>query len=81
MDKAQELFREKVDKVLNYKTYSDQKKIDTLLFMNADQYCNLGIESNKYERHQAESNSRYIYRAIKTLNEHLGRLLLKNREE
>lgn len=73
--------REEVDKIMNYKTVSDQDKIDRLLFLNADQYCNLGTDSAKTERQKAEVNSRYIYRAIKNLDLYLGAFLLKANEE
>lgn len=81
MDQAQILFREKVDKTKNYTSIPAKEKVDRLLFMNADQYCNLGKESTKTERAIAESNSRYIYRAIKELDERLGVMLLKANEE
>tara|TARA_B100001939_G_C16944307_1_gene619604 strand:- start:2911 stop:3165 length:255 start_codon:yes stop_codon:yes gene_type:complete len=73
--------REQVDKILNYKTVSKEEKIDRLLFINADQYCNLGTESSKTDRQKAELNSRYIYRAIKTIDLYLGAFLLKANEE
>lgn len=73
--------REQVDKILNYKTVSNEEKIDRLLFINADQYCNLGTESSKTDRQRAEINSRYIYRAIKTIDLYLGAFLLKANEE
>ncbi len=73
--------REQVDKILNYKTVSKEEKIDRLLFINADQYCNLGTESSKTDRQKAEINSRYIYRAIKTIDLYLGAFLLKANEE
>jgi len=73
--------REEVDKIMNYKTVSNQDKIDRLLFLNADQYCNLGTDSAKTERQKAEVNSRYIYRAIKNLDLYLGAFLLKANEE
>tara|TARA_A100001201_G_scaffold35987_1_gene37981 strand:- start:1018 stop:1272 length:255 start_codon:yes stop_codon:yes gene_type:complete len=73
--------REQVDKILNYKTVSNEEKIDRLLFINADQYCNLGTESSKTDRQKAEINSRYIYRAIKTIDLYLGSFLLNANEE
>ena len=73
--------REEVDKILNYKTVSVEEKIDRLLFINADQYCNLGTDSTKADRHKAEVNSRYIYKAIKQINVYLGSFLLKANEE
>ena len=73
--------REQVDKIMSYKTVSDNEKIDRLLFINANQYCNLGTDSNKTDRQKAEINSRYIYRAIKNIDVYLGAFLLKANEE
>ena len=73
--------REKVDRVMEYTSYSNRKKIDTLLFLNADQYCNLGKDCSKSARSIAEANSRYIYKQIRTLDLSLGKLLLRYREE
>ena len=36
------MYRDRADKIMGYKTWSDAKKIDGLLEVNADQYCNLG---------------------------------------
>ena len=36
-----------IDKILNYKTYSIRRKINSLLEMDANIYCNLGIDSTK----------------------------------
>lgn len=65
-----------IDKILNYKTYSDRKKIDALLELDATMYCNLGIDSTKTERLETKKQSRAIYRAIKTLDKSLGDSLL-----
>ncbi len=73
--------KEKIDKITAYKTVSNRDKIDRLLELNADQYCNLGKDSYKYEREEAEVTSRYIYRCIRTIDYYLGSLLLKYREE
>ena len=75
------MIREIVDKICSYKTVSSRDKIDRLLHLNAIQYQNLGIDSSKYERKMAEGNSRYIYRKIKNIDEMLGRMLLRYREE
>jgi hypothetical protein len=65
-----------IDKILNYKTYSVRKKIDALLEMDANIYCNLGIDSTKTERLEAKKQSRAIYRAIKELDKDMGHKLL-----
>lgn len=75
------MVRETADKICSYKTVSSRDKIDRLLHLNAIQYQNLGIDSSKAERKLAEGNSRYIYRKIKSIDEYLGRMLLRYREE
>ena len=81
MRKAIIILRAKVDKILNYKSISIREKVGRLLEINAKQYQNLGTDSLKYEREEAERNSRYIYKAIKSIDERTGKLLLRYREE
>lgn len=69
--------QDKIDKILAYKTVSDKEKIDRLLFMDADQYTNLGIESTKTAKENTKRNSRRIYRAIKTINDDMGSRFLR----
>jgi hypothetical protein len=75
------MIRKTADKIVSYKTVSAREKVDRLLELNAKQYTNLGTDSSKQERALAESNSRYIYRKIKTVNPLLGSQLLRVREE
>tara|TARA_R110000803_G_scaffold122082_1_gene190110 strand:- start:4880 stop:5113 length:234 start_codon:yes stop_codon:yes gene_type:complete len=72
---------DRILKIVGYKTWTDKKKIDTMLEIDADQYCNLGIESLIKDRDLAKKNSRFIYRAIKSLDEQLGNLLYKSRDK
>ena len=65
-----------IDKIINYKTYSVKKKIDALLEMDANIYCNMGIDSTKAERANAKKQSKAIYRAIKNLDKDTGNKLL-----
>lgn len=65
-----------IDKILNYKTYSIKRKIDALLEMDANLYCNLGTDSTKAERQEAKKSSKQIYIAIRTLNKDMGNKLL-----
>lgn len=73
-----EMYREKADKIVSYKTYTDKRKVDSLLELNAEQYCNLGTESSKTEWSNAELTSRYIFRLIKNYDQRLGSLLLRD---
>ena len=72
---------DRILKIVGYKTWTDKKKIDTMLEIDADLYCNLGIESLIKDRDLAKKNSRFIYRAIKSLDEQLGNLLYKSRDK
>lgn len=65
-----------IDKILNYKTYTISRKIDSLLEMDANIYCNLGIDSTKTERTEAKKLSKQIYRAIKSLDSEQGQKYL-----
>tara|TARA_R110002167_G_scaffold70851_3_gene200089 strand:- start:60 stop:308 length:249 start_codon:yes stop_codon:yes gene_type:complete len=66
---------ELVDKILTY-TYSNRKKIDMLLELDANQYCNSGVDSSTSYKQLIRKNSRYIYRAIQKLNYEMGRKFL-----
>ena len=66
-----------IDKILGYTSWKDKKKIDTLLKIDADLYTNLGKESSKTQIENVKKASRKIYKAIKTIDEYTGRLLLR----
>jgi len=65
-----------IDKIINYKTWSQRMKIDALLSIDADLYTNLGITSTKKEKNQVKIKSKNIYRAIEKINPKDGKLLL-----
>lgn len=67
---------EHVTMISNYKTWSDKKKIDTLLHIDCNQYCNLGVDATTKERAQVKQNSKIIYRTIRQINSTIGKLLL-----
>ena len=66
-----------IDKILGYTSWKDKKKIDTLLQIDADLYTNLGKESSKTQVENVKKASKKIYKAIKTIDEYTGRLLLR----
>lgn len=70
-----------VEKILEFSTWSDKRKIDELLRIDCDLYCNLGKESTKSEREEAKKNSRRIYRAIKTIDQALGSNFLSHMDK
>ena len=67
-----------IEKIAAFKSWSTKKKIDTLLEIDADLYCNLGMESSKTEVEAVKVQSRKIYRLIKTIDEYEGKILLRN---
>jgi|TARA_B100000902_G_C27021197_1_gene769665 hypothetical protein len=66
-----------IEKILGFTSWSKKRKIEYLLEIDADLYCNLGVESSKTEVENVKKQSRKIYRAIKTIDEYTGRLLLR----
>lgn len=67
-----------IEKIIAYTSWSKKRKVDTLLAIDADLYCNLGKESSKNEIETIKVQSRKIYRLIKTIDEYSGKLLLRN---
>ena len=67
-----------IEKIAEFKSWSKKRKIDTLLAIDADLYCNLGIESSKSEIEAVKVQSRKIYRIIKSIDEYSGKLLLRH---
>jgi len=67
-----------IEKITEFKSWSKKRKVDALLEIDADLYCNLGKESTKTEIEAIKIQSRKIYRLIKTIDEYSGKLLLRN---
>ena len=67
---------ESINKILSYKTWTDKKKIDSLLEMDCSMYASLGTDSTKKEKEGVRKNSRSIYKAIKEINPNLGTTLI-----
>jgi hypothetical protein len=65
-----------IEKILEFKTWSDRRKIDELLRMDCEMYTNLGIDSTKKEKSEVTKNSRRIYKAIKTIDQKMGQTFL-----
>eukprot|EP01047_Picozoa_sp_COSAG01_P033866 COSAG01_NODE_2511_length_7543_cov_331.649785_13_plen_64_part_01 len=57
-----------IDKIIEFKSWSDKKKIDELLRLDCSQYTNLGLESSKSQREEVKKNSRKIYKLIKKVD-------------
>ncbi len=69
--------QDRILKILGYKTWTDRRKIDALLELDVNMYTNLGTDSTKTERANVAKESRFIYRAIKSIDEALGKQLLR----
>ncbi len=67
-----------IEKIAAFTSWSKRKKVDTLLEIDADLYCNMGSDTSKTERDNIKIQSRKIYRLIKTIDEYTGKLLLRN---
>ena len=67
-------------KIVGYKTWSDRKKIDAMLEIDSNNYTNLGKDSLQEDKDLVKKQSRFIYRAIKTIDESVGNLLYKARD-
>ena len=70
-----------IDKIVAYKTWSDRKKIDTLFHIDCSMYSNLGIDSTPIKKQKVRTRSRSIYKAIKTIDDLLGKLLLDSMDK
>lgn len=66
-----------IDKIIEFKSWSDKKKIDELLRLDCSQYTNLGLESSKSQRQEVKKNSRKIYKLIKKVDKELGDKFLR----
>ena len=68
---------EDIEKIAGFTSWNNKKKIDKLLEIDADLYCNLGRTSSKSEIQNAKKQSRKIYRIIKTLDKYWGGMMLR----
>lgn len=72
--------KEKVLRIAEDFNKSIKERIDELLRIDADMYTNLGSDSTKADKEQVKKNSRFIYRAIKDLDDATGKLLLQHQD-
>ena len=66
-----------IEKILNFKTWSDRRKIDELLMIDSRIYAFLGSDSTKPEIDNAKRKSKKIYRAIKEVDHEMGNSFLE----
>jgi hypothetical protein len=65
-----------IEKIVEFKTWSNKKKVDELLRLDCNQYTTLGINSSKKEVEEVNKTSRKIYRLIKKVDKELGEKFL-----
>tara|TARA_R100001369_G_scaffold30560_1_gene54365 strand:+ start:1889 stop:2119 length:231 start_codon:yes stop_codon:yes gene_type:complete len=70
-----------INKILKYKTYTIRRKIDALLELNANIYCNLGTDSSKAEIAEGKKQSTIIFKAIRTLDKNTGDRFLHTQDK
>tara|TARA_R100001460_G_scaffold63799_1_gene103987 strand:- start:218 stop:448 length:231 start_codon:yes stop_codon:yes gene_type:complete len=66
-----------IDKILSFTSWSKKRKIDALFEIDADLYCNQGKDSTKTELDTTHKQSRKIYKAVKSLDEYWGGMMLR----
>jgi hypothetical protein len=67
---------EDVDKIVEFKSWKDEKKISELFRIDSYMYTNLGTDSTKSEREAVKRKSKYIYRAIAKIDPKIGKEML-----
>jgi len=67
---------ENIEEFTGFKSWTDKRKIDTLLEIDCSLYAHLGTDSTKAEKEEVKRRSIEIYRTIKTLDKQLGDELL-----
>jgi len=67
---------EDIEKILEFKTWTDKDKIDKLLEIDCSLYAHLGIDSTKTEKETVKKQSRVIYKHIKTIDNVMGESFL-----
>lgn len=64
------------EKIANDFNRTEKEKTDDLLRLDAIQYTNLGVDSKQYEKNKVKSDSKFIYKQIKTIDQPLGDQLI-----
>ena len=67
---------EDVDKIVEFKSWKDEKKISELFRIDSYMYTNLGTDSTKSEREAVKRKSKYIYKAIAKIDPKIGKEML-----
>lgn len=65
-----------IEKILEFKSWSNKEKEDELLRIDCAMYTYLGTDSTNQDREKVKKNSRKIYRALKNINPQLSEHLM-----
>jgi len=68
--------RRLAEKIAKDFALSIKERTDQLLELDAIQYTNLGIDSTKTEKRKVKSDSKFIYKQVKGIDEKIGSQLL-----
>jgi len=63
--------------VLDDTTITDKEKIDNLLWIDANIYSNMGLDSTQKERDEAKKNSKKVYTCIKNIDNEIGEKFIR----
>ena len=63
--------------VVDDTTMTDKEKIDNLLWIDANIYSNMGLDSTRKEKYEAISNSKKIYTCIKSIDKEVGETFIR----
>lgn len=65
-----------IEKIVQFKTWTDKQKIDELLRIDAAMYCALGTDSTASERRAVKRKSQEIYKGIRRVHKPTGDMFL-----
>jgi hypothetical protein len=65
-----------INNILEFKTWSNKRKIDELFRIDCYMYTNLGTDSTKSEREEVKRKSKAIYKIITKIDANVGKHLL-----
>lgn len=68
---------ESFNDVVNDTTMTDKEKIDNLLWIDANIYSNMGMDSTQKERDEATRLSKKIYNCIKSIDDQIGETFIR----
>jgi len=69
-----------IHKKYGFTTWTDKQKVDELLRLDAQMYCNLGTDSTAFERTEVKKISKNIYQIIKKIDKPTGDMFLHNED-